>query len=239
MELFLTETEYAAYCGVRKGSVTGGNSGRAGNGVYAFILARVSALADPPGTGEADNIDASPAGAPHILLRESRGQLTLYTNYLLRSPAAGNREFVNIRLSDGLLEQACAECAAAAFNTWSDPMPEIPFPDEAFEQYAGAVALRVCARESALQPEPDAADRTADTAENKIPGRDLAIRAIFLSGIINGPAAAARGRKLRTAYERLSRETLTLAVSRAAGQYTSLELAALRAAGAILTASGC
>ena len=220
MELYLTETEYAKY--------------HVDRGVYAFILARIAALAGPSGKDETDNSDT-----PHLLLRESRGQLTLYTNYLLRSPAAGNREFVNIRLSDTLLEQACAECAAAAFNTGSDPLPEIPFPDEAFEQYAGAVALRVCARESTLSPEPDAADRTADTAENKTPGRNLAIRAIFLSGIINGPAAAGRGRKLRTAYGRLSKETLTLAVSKAAGRYSSLELAALRAAGARLTASEC
>ncbi len=233
MELYLTETEYAAYSSTQEGGVTGVD-----NGVYAFIRARVAALAEPAGAVGADNIDAS-AAAPHLLLRESRGQLTLYTNYLMRSPAAGNREFVNIRLSDGLLEQACGECAAAAFNTESDSLRDIPFPDEAFEQYAGAVALRVCARESMLCSASDAADRTAETAENKIPGRDLAIRAIFLSGIINDKAAAARGRKLRTAYERLSKETLTLAVSKAAGQYTSLEMAALRAAGAILTASEC
>ena len=223
MELYLTEAEYAAY--------------RAGNGLDGFIRARVAALAAPAGAESAVNSDAvAAAEAPHLLLREHRGELTLYSNYLLRSPAAGAREFVNIRLSAGLLEQACAECAGAAFSTGSDPLPEIPFPDEAFEQYAGAVALRICARESALHSEPYAAFRAAETAENKIPGRNLAIRAIFLSGIINSPAAAGQSRKLEAAYRRLSKETLTLAVSKAAGQYTSLELAALRAAGAILTA---
>jgi hypothetical protein len=225
MDLYLTEADYAAY--------------RAGNGVYSFIRARIAALADPAGTGGTDEVNsdaAAAAEAPQLLLRERRGQLTLYSNYLLRSPAAGAREFVNIRLSDSLLEQACAECAGTAFSTGSDPLPDIPFPDDAFEQYAGAVALRICARESALHSAPDAAFRAAETAENKIPGRNLAIRAIFLSGIINGPAAAGQSRKLEAAYGRLSKETLTLAVSKAAGQYTSLELAALRTAGAILTA---
>ena len=217
-ELYLTETEYAAYREAQAGAKESRSTG-----VCGFITARIAALTGGPDGAE----------PPHLLLRERQGELTLYTNYLMRS-GTEPREFVNIRLSDELLTAACGECFEAAGR--SVPVtaalsgsPVNVFPDEAPEKYAGAVALRVCAREGRLP--------LAAGSKYKTPEKNLAVRAFFISGVISGAAASRQGRKLKTALERLGRETLALAVAKAAGQYTPAELTALRAAGAILLAA--
>ena len=223
IELHLTETEYDGY------RAAGGDT------LPGFIRARIRALAGTAGPESTNE--------PHLLLRERQGELTLYSNYLMRTANAEKREFVNVLLSDELLTAACDECFEALRIV---PPAETPMPDEAFEKYAGAVALRIGARVAVPSPDDPADDLTNAAASvpaeaarsNNKPERNLAVRAIFLSGVNFGSGSARQGRQLQAAFERLGKETLTLATSKAAGQFTRLELAALRAAGALLLTSG-
>jgi hypothetical protein len=164
---------------------------------------------------------------PHILLRETGGKVSLYTNYFLRNQAAGGG-FADLVFSDeflaGLAEEICdrslterePEQGAGAGTA------EGELPDEDIAAYAGRIAAKVAEKER----EQEAAESAGGLSRT---GRNIMLRMIhFCAG------SGGRGDKKGKLLSKLSVNVIDMAVSGCSGARSKEDLSVLDAAGHFL-----
>ena len=162
---------------------------------------------------------------PHILLRESGGKTSLYTNYYLRNQASGGGS-ADLAFSDEFL----AGLAEAIFDrslTERKPEPgagaktaKAPMPDEDIAAYAAKIAAAVADRDR----EQGAAESTGGLSRT---GRNIMLRMIHF-------CAGSGGNKKGKLLSKLSVNVIDLAVSGRSGARSKEDLSVLEAAGRFL-----
>ena len=160
---------------------------------------------------------------PHILLRESGGTVSLYTNYFLRNQTADGG-FADLVFSDeflaGLAEAICNRSLTEREPGAGAKTAKAPMPDEDIAAYAAKIAAAVAER-----------DREQENAENggglSRTGRNIMLRMIHF-------CAGSGGNKKGKLLSKLSVNVIDLAVSGRSGARSKEDLSVLDAAGRFL-----
>ena len=182
---------------------------------------------------------------PMLLISERRGNVSLRTNYF-KILSKGRDDIVNINVSDAFL------ALFALFVLSAYPVAEplsVPLPDNDLPGYAAAVAVNTAIR-SGL---PDTAKLVARDSSGTLrpdgqftfaqPERNILLRLLHLIYTLPGspcglpsdrPCIIEPKKKTGNAVSKLSGPLLTLAVSKAAADYSYPEALALAAAGSFI-----
>lgn len=207
-----------------------------------------SAAAAVSASGPDDNFTECPSSSercPMLLISERSGVVSLRTNYF-KILSKGRCDIVNVAVSDAFLE-LFAGCVLSAYP--ASEQPAVPLPDNDLPGYAAAVAVNTALRSGFAFPaksvsgDLSTAFRSGGQCVFAKPERNVLLRLLHLiytlpvssCGPASGcPAISEAKKKTGNAVSKLSGPLLTLAVSKAAADYSYPEALALAAAGSFI-----